>query len=312
MSSENPTSAVNRHRGASPRSHRFITALTTVGERAGNALVYSSTYLVGIALVEVAIVMVLLGLQPNPAPVIVGLITFGVYAYDRLIDVDADAVVNPKQAAFVRRHRDTLYVLASMAYAVAVAIAVLNGPMAFALALLPGMVGVLYASEWIPDVGVRADRLKDLLVVNTGVVAGAWAVTLTFLPLAVTDAPFGPTAGLVFGYFFVRMFVDTELSNVGDVEGDRETGVATVPVVFGVRRTRHVLYALDVLTLCIVGFAILSGFVPLALGAGLAVGVAYSFLVVSRVGRSDDDRVSLACEFESVVAGAAMVAFALI
>lgn len=307
MSPEPPTSTVSPT-GTLSRSHRLVAVLTAFGERAGNALLYSSAYLAAIAMVEVALVMVLLGLQSNPAPLIVGLVTFAVYGYDRLADVEADATVNPGRAAFVRRHSDALYVLASISYATAVALAVLSGPMTFALVLLPGMLGVLYASDWIPDVGIDASRLKELLFVNTSVVALAWAVTLVFLPLSATGVTFGPRAAVVFAYFFLRMLVDTELSNVCDVAGDRETGVATVPVVFGLGRTRHVLYALDALSLALVAFAVVGGLLSLPLAAGLVVGLAYSLLLVSRIGRSDDeDRIALACEFESLVVAGAML-----
>ncbi|MDX1565612.1 MAG: hypothetical protein R3236_09415, partial [Phycisphaeraceae bacterium] len=49
---------------------------------AGDAVVYSSAYLGVIAMVQVAIVMVLLSVPPNPAPVVVGLVVFAVYAND--------------------------------------------------------------------------------------------------------------------------------------------------------------------------------------------------------------------------------------
>jgi len=41
---------------------------------------------------------------------VVGLITFAVYANDRIADADADARDKPGQVAFVRRHEDALYV----------------------------------------------------------------------------------------------------------------------------------------------------------------------------------------------------------
>jgi len=92
-------------------------------------------------------------LPPSPAAVVVGLVVFAVYTNDRLADVDTDVMSNPGQAAFVRRHRDVLYVLASIAYGLAVALSVLGGPIALAVALLPGVFWVCYATNWIPGAG---------------------------------------------------------------------------------------------------------------------------------------------------------------
>lgn len=266
-------------------------------ERAWNTLVYSSAYLALIAVAEVAVVTSLLSIPLTAAPVVVGLVTFAVYANDRLADADTDAVSNPKQAAFVRRHRDVLYLLASLAYGLAVALSVLGGPVALAITVLPGTFWVLYASDWVPDVGLRFRRLKEILLVNSAVVAFAWAATLTFLPLAFADAAVTPAAGVVFAYFFLATFVNTEIPNVRDVAGDEAIGVSTLPVVFGVRRTRHALYAVNLLAAAVVGYAAFSDFVSVAGAAALLVGLGYSAAVTSFLGRSEDQtRVVLAAE----------------
>ncbi|WP_224268843.1 UbiA family prenyltransferase [Haloprofundus salinisoli] len=283
---------------------RVVDRMTVYGERAGDALMYSSAYLAVIAAVELAIVMMLLGIEANPAPVVVAFVTFAVYAYDRLVDVDADEVSNPRQAAFIRRHRDVLYLMASVCYGLAVALSVLGGPYALAITLLPGMFGVLYASDWVPDVGVRFARFKDVLVVNTAVVAFAWAVTLTFLPLAFAGRVSTPAAAVVFCYFFLRSFVDTELPNVGDTESDRASDVSTLPLVLGVRGTRYALYGVDLLSLVLVAYAAGTGLLPSAVAAALGVGVAYSSLLVSRIGRMDDyELLTLASECEYLLVG---------
>ncbi|MFC7046109.1 UbiA family prenyltransferase [Halobacteriaceae archaeon GCM10025711] len=126
-------------------------------------------------------------------------------------------------------------------------------------------------------------------------------------PLAFADAPVTPAVGVVFAYFFLRSFVDTELPNVHDVEADRAIGVATIPVVFGVRRTRQVLYGVDLLTASLVGFAALAGYLSTALAGALLVGLVYSLGVTSLVGRIDDEELlSHAVEFEYVVVAVAL------
>ncbi|SFG59522.1 4-hydroxybenzoate polyprenyltransferase [Halopelagius inordinatus] len=274
----------------------------SVGERGRNTLVYSSAYLALIAVAEVAIAMVILSIPPNAAPVVVGLVTFAVYVNDRLADADTDAVSNPKQAAFARRHRDVLYLLASLGYGLAVALSMLGGPVALTITVLPGAFWVLYASDWVPDVGLRFQRLKEILVVNSAVVAFAWAVTVTFLPLAFADAALTPTAGVVFAYFFLATFVNTEIPNVRDVEGDQAIGVSTLPVVFGVRRTRHALYGVNLLAAALIGYAAVAGLVSAAATVALLAGLGYSVGVTSFVGRVEDQtRLVLAAEYGFLV-----------
>lgn len=268
---------------------QLTTRLCEHAQRAGQTLVYSSVFIAVIAMTEVAIAMVLLSLPLNIAPVVVGLVTFAVYSGDRLADADTDEISNPKQAAFMRRHGDVMYVLVAASYALAVTLSILGGPVALGLALIPGVFWVLYATDWVPDVGLRVRRLKQVVVLNSAVVALAWAVTLTFLPLAFADAPVTLATVVVFGYFFLRSFVDTEIPNVRDVAADRQTDVGTLPVRLGVRRTRHALYGVDVGTLALVGYATTAGVLPITMSTALAVGLLYSVGITTFVGRFEDE-----------------------
>lgn len=285
-----------------------VERLTVFGERAGNALVYSSAYLAAISMVYVSIVIVLLGLPANLAPVVGGLVTFAVYANDRLVDVDADAKTNPDRTAFVLRHEKTLYVLAALAYGIAVALSVTGGPITLAVTLMPGVFWVLYATSWIPDVLAPFRRLKEVLVVNSATVAFAWAASATLLPMGFADATLSTSAVVVFAYFFLRSFTNSEIPNVRDVEGDRATGVATLPVVFGVERTRRILYGIDFLTIALVGYAAYADHLSAIPALALLVGLAYSLCVTSFVGRTrDEDVLVLAAECEYLVVGLALV-----
>ncbi|MCG1002803.1 MULTISPECIES: UbiA family prenyltransferase [Halobacterium] len=280
-------------------------------KRLWTLLFYSSAYLSVITVVEVGIAMAVLSLPPSPAPAVVGLVAFAVYANDRIADVDDDEIDKPGQAAFVRRYEGTLYAAAALAYGVAVALAMLGGPLALALALLPGAFWVLYASDWLPRIGAGLRRLKDVLLVNTAVVALAWAVSLTFLPVAFADRGVTPAVVVVFAYFFLRSFVDTELPNVRDRAGDREAGVRTLPVVIGVERTRLALYAVDVATAALLAYAVTAGYLSLVVAFALGAGLAYSLVVTTLLVRyADHPWLTVAPEFEYVVVGAVLAVVA--
>jgi 4-hydroxybenzoate polyprenyltransferase len=279
--------------------------------RVRDAAVYSSAYFAVIAAVEVALVGAVLSLSGVAAPAaVVGLTAFAVYAVDRVADADTDAAAAPAQAAFARRHGDALYVAASLAYALAVSLALLGGPAALAVTLMPGAFWLVYAADWLPKGGFR--RLKEVFLLNSGVVAFAWAATLVFLPLSYAGRAATPAAAVVFCYFFLRVFSNTEIPNVRDAAADREIGVRTLPVVLGVARTRRALYGIDALTAALVVGGVLAGYVAAVLAVPLLVGVAYSFAVVSRVGRTGKERrLAKLAECEYLVSGLALAAVVL-
>jgi len=266
-------------------SDGFLRWALAHGERVWKPLVYSSAYLAVIAVAEVLLVEHLFGLPPSPAPIIVGFVTFAVYANDRLVDLESDAISDPRRTAFVRQYRGPLYVLAAVAYGLAVALSALGGPAAFALALLPGGAWILYAIELRLTVDVPVWRLKERLFVNSLLVAVAWSLAVVGLPLAFAGRALSPSVGIVFAYFVLATFVNTEIANVGDVESDRVADVATLPVVLGVRRTRHVLYGIVLLAAIALGYAVVDGHLTAVVAAVLSVGLVFLAGIVACLGR---------------------------
>jgi 4-hydroxybenzoate polyprenyltransferase len=273
------------NRGATTGQDRLLSVASAVLSRGWDAFRYSSLYITVSAVVEVGIAMALLGIPLNPAPLVVGLVTFAVYTNDRLADAETDAFSNPEKAAFIERYGHVLRPLADVAYGLAVMTAIVGGPLALALTLLPGVFWVFYASGWLDRFGTSLSRLKSLFVVNTTIVAVAWAVVLTLLPLAFDGGPVTVTAAFVFAYFFFRVFTFVELSNIPDIEGDRLIGVDTIPTVFGIDGTRRALYLVNGLTVVVVVVTLRAGHLSSTVALPLVLGIAYSLCVTALVGR---------------------------
>ncbi|EJN57902.1 UbiA family prenyltransferase [Halogranum rubrum] len=285
-----------------PAYRTLIEHLFSAARRTKDALLFSSAYLVAIALAESVTVLIALSLPANPAPLVVGLVTFAVYMGDRLADVDTDEVSNPTQSAFVRRHETPLSVLSAAAYGLALAIALFGGPMPLAITLLPGAFWVLYASEWLPEVGTYFQRLKEVLVLNTSIVSLAWAISLVFLPLAFVNSLFTPAAAVVFVYFFLDSFVNTEIPNVHDRFADEAIGVSTLPVVFGVARTRQILYGINLALVALVTGALVRGVLSTPVSLALLGGLGYTLVVTAFVGRTTrHTRLAIAGEAKAFV-----------
>jgi 4-hydroxybenzoate polyprenyltransferase len=252
-------------------------------------LVYSSAYLSIIAMAKVLIVQYILSLPPSPAPIVGGLVTFAIYANDRLVDTNTDAASNPGRTAFVNRHRDALYVLAAIAYGLGTAIAALGGPLAFAMVLFPGAAWVMYGMEWVPTPEAPFQRVKEVLVVNSLLVAAAWSLSVVMVPLAFADATLSPAALVLILYFGLGTFVNTEIANASDIESDRRSGASTLPIALGIRRTRHALYGVTLLAGLVLGVATLSGYLSLTMVSILSVGLLMLLAVISQLGRIEDD-----------------------
>ncbi len=87
-------------------------------------------------------------------------------------------------------------------------------------------------------------RLKDITGIKNIVVALPWAVIGTFLPLAISFRDFSVIL-LIFYFFFTKLFINTILFDVRDIEGDRISDVRTIPVVFGRQKTKNLLLILN-------------------------------------------------------------------
>ena len=302
-----------------PKRTSAPTGTTADGRRLLAAFAWGSPFTALVAAVEALVATVLLGVSVTAAPAVVALVAFAVYTIDHVADADADAASTPDRALLARRYGDQLMIAATLAYGLAVALAVTGGPRALALTLLPGAFWVVYASDWVPDLGRAAGvvlamatpdrggiigragatvtdggrrspvpRLKDVLVLNSAVVAAAWAIALTFLPIAFGGTAPGPVVAVVFAYFFLRSFVDAELPNVRDVEADAAVGVETLPVVLGVARTRRVLYGVDLIVAGAVTAAAVAGLLAWPLVGALGVGITASICITALAGRIEN------------------------
>lgn len=254
-------------------------------KRIWNLFVYTSLYITTIAIVETWLAIRLLGFEANVALAIVGLVTYSVYMNDRIADVETDSVSNPIQAEFIQRHRSSLFVLAAGAYGIAVMLAVLDGPTALLLTLLPGAFWAFYALDYFNFVSDGLNRLKEVIILNTAVVAFAWATTVTFLPAIVVSQPLSLDIWPVFAYFFLRDFVHTEVPNVPDRFSDAQIGVSTIPSQYGLVTTRRALYIVNTLTLVLVVMS-MSGISDFDVVSVILIGgLCYSVCIIGLIGR---------------------------
>jgi len=267
---------------------QLLHSLRGFGSVAKKLLLFGQLYVAISAVAMSATVVIALSLPLNPAPLVMGLVMFSVYLGDRVGDVEDEESATAERQQFFKRHKTKLSVLSAGAYGVAIGIGVYGGPLALFLTLVPGVFWMLYATELLPSISGTLKRVKSVLVLNSAFVSLAWTIPLVFLPLSFTEQSLTPAAAVVFVYFVLDFFINTEIPNVRDIEEDKANGVSTIPVVFGVKRTRRILYALDIFLLTFLAIAFVNGVLSVAFAGATIAGTVYAIVITGFVGRTDD------------------------
>lgn len=262
---------------------RLEPAAEAAWRRTYAVLVHGSLLVSLVAAAKVAVVALVLSIPVTAAAGIGGLVTYAVYATNKLADEAEDAANDPARVAFVDRWRRPLAASAVVAYALALALAGLDGPLSVAITLAPGVAAAVYSGVLPGDW-----RVKDVLVCNTALVAVAWGAAVAYLPVVYADAAVGTGAHAMFWFFVARTAIAGELRNVRDVAGDAAAGVRTIPVVVGAGPTLALLLVVDVASVAGVAWAATVGAVPLSAPLALAPAVAFSTAITLLAGTDAD------------------------
>jgi 4-hydroxybenzoate polyprenyltransferase len=236
--------------------------------------VYSSLYLSVAGMAMVYISCLLHGLPFDPvAAAILMLVVFAVYNLNRKTDEDEDAINHTERYAFTKDYETILFRSAIGAYAIAFCLSALQGFGSLLVTTVPLVAGVIYSVPLFPArFGFR--RLKEVPLMKSLVVAFSWAVPPALLPVCHAGLPVGAATGIAGIFFFFLVFINTVVFDIRDVDGDRASGVKTIPTIFGPHRTLIFLTAMNATigaALVLVG-GLLPGFHPVLL---LAVGIGY-------------------------------------
>ena len=181
------------------------------------------------------------------------LLTFAVYNLNKLTDVKEDSVNMPERAGFIEKNKHCVIFATITSYIIALSLSFLQNPLAIFIILFPFCTGIVYSIK------LSSIRLKDITGIKNITIALSWAVIGTFLPLTVSFRDF-IIIPLVFYFFFIRVFIGSITFDVRDIEGDRISGVKTIPVVFGRQKTKNLLLLLNSTLIPWLAFSYLSGF----------------------------------------------------
>ena len=181
------------------------------------------------------------------------LLTFAVYNLNKLTDLKEDSVNVPERAGFIEKNKHCVIWAAIVSYIAALSLSFLQNPFAIFIILFPFCTGIVYSIK------ISSFRLKDITGIKNITIALSWTVIGTFLPLAISFRDFIVIL-LIFYFFFIKCFLNAVLFDVRDIEGDRMSGVKTIPVVFGREKTKNLLLILNSTLIPWLAFSYFSGF----------------------------------------------------
>jgi len=181
------------------------------------------------------------------------LLTFTVYNLNKLTDIKEDSVNVPERAGFIEKNKHSVIRAAIVSYIAALSISFLQNPFAILIILFPFCIGIVYSIK------ISNFRLKDITGIKNIVIALSWSVAGTFLPLAVSFCDC-ILISLIFYFFFTKLFINTVIFDVRDIEGDGMSGVKTIPVVFGRQKTKNLLLVLNSTLIPWLAFSYHAGF----------------------------------------------------
>lgn len=183
-------------------------------------------------------------IQQVPWSPILGIISFfvafSIYNLNRKTDEDEDAINRQDRFAFTKRYEKTLYYGSIIFLVLALGLSSLYGVLPLLATIAPFICGILYSFRLLPSsLGYR--RLKEIPAVKNITVGFSWAILLSLLPVYLNQGVPDSRTAITFVLFFIWGFMASMIPDVRDRIGDASSGVRTIPVIFGEKRTKTIL-----------------------------------------------------------------------
>ncbi len=198
------------------------------------------------------------------------LVTFAVYGLNKFTDKKEDSINRPETLPKAPGYY-LFFSIVSMIIGFLIGLS--EGIWYFFVLLTPVMIGIIYSvriSKSIP-------RLKEIVGVKSLVVALSWALTGCLLPDPFCTMKFQVII-VVFVFIFIRVFVGATLFDVLDKEGDLASGVQTIPLKLGRKKTKALLIILNTIGILLPVYCLAVGLLHLV--PALIFGVLYGYFTI--------------------------------
>lgn len=165
------------------------------------------------------------------------LITYSVYSLNRITDISEDTSNLPERIAYLHNKKMIILISSGLAYLIALIIGFLRDEYLLLIFLMPLFIGILYS------VRLSSFRIKDVFAMKNLSVAFSFAFSASAVPFLFNQNIV--IALLLFTLLFIKIFVNTVLFDIRDIEGDKKSGARTIPVIWGINKTKSILMVMN-------------------------------------------------------------------
>jgi len=184
------------------------------------------------------------------------LIIFSTYGLNKLTDIKEDAINAPERAKIIKKIEPVFKFSLVFSFILSLLLGFSVNVLTLPVLLFPLFSGTLYSVKFSKNL----PRLKDILGVKNITIALTWAVGSTLLPAICLLEKEIMQILLIFYFFFLKSLINAVLFDIRDIEGDRISGVRTMPVVLGRQKTKNLLLILNSTLIPWLAISYLSGF----------------------------------------------------
>ena len=211
-------------------------------------------------------------------------LTLFVYNMNKITDTIEDTINQPE--IILRGKR--FYLLSSFtALLLCMILSLMVGVSALIVVLTPLLASVAYSIK-LSD---STPKLKEIVGIKSIVVAVSWGLTGALLPACVQMIE-PLKIVLIFFFISVQLFINTILCDIRDIEGDRVSGLRTIPIVLGLSKTRSLLLAVNSLILPWVAYCY-SNRLFLEYLPSFYFSLIYGYLIIALFSRKGQSRLSV-------------------
>jgi len=184
------------------------------------------------------------------------LITFGIYGLNKLTDMKEDAINRPERANLIKKIEPFLIFFVAISFLLSLILGFQENIMTLLILIFPLFMGIVYSVKLSRNI----PRLKDITGVKNFTIALSWAAVAAFLPVIYLKEKNILLIILIFGFFFLKSYINSVLFDVRDIEGDRMNGIRTLPVFLGKNNTKNLLLFLNTILIFWLIFSYSHGF----------------------------------------------------
>ncbi|MDY6964608.1 MAG: UbiA family prenyltransferase [Halobacteriota archaeon] len=245
----------NANKGQRRSSQNLFEKLERWFEKFVSFLILSSLFVAISGLSVICFSFLFFEIPPKPDMLLAFfLVTYSIYSLNKLTDKEEDSVNVPERADFIKNRENILIFLTIVTYGIALMLGLLESILAIPVLLIPLASGMVYSVKIFSGI-----RLKDVFAVKNLIVSFTWASEAAFLPAICLQKTLTPIL-LIFNFVFIKGIINTVLFDMRDVKGDRKSGTKTIPVVFGVPKTKALLLAIHSSLIVWLGVSLYLGF----------------------------------------------------